>query len=391
MITEKTQTENEPTLLQKKLEAIADKIGSVGFMCGALTFGAMLVRILLEMVGVIPCGCENITACNIEKSCVPLSFQFTSENRLWKIILDTFIVAIAIIVAAIPEGLPLAVTIALSFSSAQMMKLNNLVRKLASSETMGGATHICSDKTGTLTQNKMTVMAVQAVQKVYIAKVGDPERYSKELSETVSKEMGFAYNDLLEGVLWNSSARIENEDGQWVTRGNVTEQGLIKFFMNTIKAEGCIKQKNKLTDANTLELISFSSSRKRASIVVRNPEKKGTNQEVRVYTKGAPDMLFDRLSGILNASGEVCGVQEFVKCPNELLEVGNETQTTMMGILEKTVKLFASKAFRTILVAYRDMSMSEFNTLKAQNNNFDKEADREILEENLVAVGIFGL
>jgi Ca2+-transporting ATPase len=50
-----------------------------------------------------------------------------------------------------------------------MMKLNNLVRKLASSETMGGATHICSDKTGTLTQNKMTVMAVQAVQKVYLA------------------------------------------------------------------------------------------------------------------------------------------------------------------------------------------------------------------------------
>jgi hypothetical protein len=59
----------------------------------------------------------------------------------------------------------------------------------------------------------MTVMAVQAVQKVYIAKVGDPERYSKELSQNVSQDMGFAYNDLLEGVLWNSSARIEKEEG----------------------------------------------------------------------------------------------------------------------------------------------------------------------------------
>jgi magnesium-transporting ATPase (P-type) len=206
------------------LETIADKIGKVGFACATLTFVAMLIRIMLEMVGVIPCGCENITACNIDKNCVPLNFELTTQNRLWKMILDTFIIAIAIIVAAIPEGLPLAVTISLSFSSAQMMKLNNLVRKLASSETMGGATHICSDKTGTLTQNKMTVMAVQAIQKVYLAAVGDPDRYSKELAQQVSTEMGFAYNDLMEGVMWNSSARIErDENGAWVTKGNVTE------------------------------------------------------------------------------------------------------------------------------------------------------------------------
>lgn len=391
VITEKTQTGNEPTLLQKKLETIADRIGGVGFVAASLTFTAMLIRLLLEMVGVIPCGCENITACNIDKTCVPLSFQFSPENRFWKTIMDTFIIAIAIIVAAIPEGLPLAVTIALSFSSAQMMKLNNLVRKLASAETMGGATHICSDKTGTLTQNKMTVMAVQAVQKVYIAKVGDPERYSRELSKQVSQEMGFAYNDLLEGIMWNSSARIEKEEGVWVTKGNVTEQGLIKFFMNTIDAEGCIKQRLKLTDSNTLELISFSSSRKRASIVVRNPERAGTDQEVRVYTKGAPDMLFDKLSGILNANGDVCPTNQTVDCPKELLEIGNESKTTLMGILEKSVKLFAKNAFRTILVTYRDLSMKEFESIKAQNNNFDKEADREVLEHKLTAVGIFGL
>lgn len=62
-----------------------------------------------------------------------------------------------------------------------------------------------------------------------------------------------------------------------------------------------------------------------------------------------------------------------------------------MGILEKTVKLFASKAFRTILITYRDMSMSDFESIKADNGNFEKESDREVLEQDLVAVGIFGL
>jgi magnesium-transporting ATPase (P-type) len=82
VITEKTQTENEPTLLQEKLEVIADKIGKVGFLCASLTFVAMLLRLLLEMVRVIPCGCENLTACGIpDKDCKPYSL---SDRRFWK-------------------------------------------------------------------------------------------------------------------------------------------------------------------------------------------------------------------------------------------------------------------------------------------------------------------
>jgi len=94
------------------------------------------------------------------------------QNRLWTEILNTFIIAVTVIVVAIPEGLPLAVTIALSFSSAKMRELNNLVRTLASAETMGGATHICSDKTGTLTQNKMTVMGLHAYGTTYKVETG---------------------------------------------------------------------------------------------------------------------------------------------------------------------------------------------------------------------------
>jgi len=163
VIAEKTQAGSSPTLLQEKLETIANKIGNVGIACAVLTFVAMLIRTLLEAVGWIPCGCGNITTCidpPASDHCkVPdLSWGFDT-NPLWNQLLDTIIIAITVIVVAIPEGLPLAVTISLSFASAKMNKQNCLVRKLASSETMGGATHICSDKTGTLTLNDMTVMA----------------------------------------------------------------------------------------------------------------------------------------------------------------------------------------------------------------------------------------
>lgn len=112
---------NKMTLLQLKLEVIADKIGKVGMLCALLTFLSMLVRSGLEMAGVLPCGCQNLMNCEAEASCVPLSFELSLKtNRLWTDMLDTVIIAISVIVCAIPEGLPLAVTISLSYSSAQM-------------------------------------------------------------------------------------------------------------------------------------------------------------------------------------------------------------------------------------------------------------------------------
>lgn len=151
--------ESSETDLQKKLTIIAEKIGYVGMAAALLTFISLIVRSILEMLGNIPCGCGNVMSCQAEPGCIPLTFKFEKENRFWINVLNNLIIAISVIVCAIPEGLPLAVTISLSFSSKQMEKLNNLVRNMNSSETMGSATHICSDKTGTLTQNKMTVMA----------------------------------------------------------------------------------------------------------------------------------------------------------------------------------------------------------------------------------------
>lgn len=273
------------------------------------------------MNGVIPCGCANIMTCEESEGCTPLSLSFEptldgkpNDFRFYRSILQAIIISITVIVVAIPEGLPLAVTISLSFSSAKMRKLNNLVRKLASSETMGSATHICSDKTGTLTLNKMTVMACMTLQKAHMSGKTVSNQLASQVKEAgeVEIDSDSVWKLLVEGVMWNSSARIEKNDGKdkdvkdpFVTKGNVTEQGLIKFFMQVLGGQGCIDERNRLTEENTLQVISFTSSRKRASIVVRNPDQEGTDREVRVYCKGAPDMLFDLTSGVVCPDGTV--------------------------------------------------------------------------------------
>lgn len=101
--------------------------------------------------------------------------------------------------------------------------------------------------------------------------------------------------------MWNSSANIEwsEKENQYVTQGNVTEQGIFKFFIHDMQPEGVQSFINSLPDEDRLELISFSSSRKRASIVVRNGD------GVRVYTKGAPDMLFPLLTGAIDSNAAV--------------------------------------------------------------------------------------
>ena len=205
-------TDRSETDLQKKLEVIAGKIGQVGMLAALLTFISMIVRSILEMAKVIPCGCGNIMSCQAESGCVPLTFKFEKANRFWMNMLEGVIISISVIVCAIPEGLPLAVTISLSFSSAQMKKLNNLVRNLNSSETMGSATHICSDKTGTLTQNKMTVMACMVASKIH--QITDQQYLGKLLEDVKShghgmqiSEIGLSLWDFIyNSIMWNSSA-----------------------------------------------------------------------------------------------------------------------------------------------------------------------------------------
>lgn len=153
MAEEKLNIEDEITPLQAKLETIANTIGKVGVYVAILTFVAMCVNLVVKKL----LAEQSIT-------------DMTTVNK----IVDFVIIAITVIVVSVPEGLPLAVTMALAFSVMKMKKENNLVRKLDASETMGGANEICTDKTGTLTKNQMTVKEFYSLDQVY---AGRPQNF----------------------------------------------------------------------------------------------------------------------------------------------------------------------------------------------------------------------
>jgi len=157
--------------------------------------------------------------------------------------------------------------------------------------------------------------------------------------------------------------------------------------------DGCLAKKADLTDAMTLCIIPFTSRRKMGSIVVRNAQQTGTDREVRVYTKGAPDMLLEKVTRVITQDGQVVNVDNTTTVPEDLLLPGEQsgTQDSYRNFFERCVKKFAKEAFRTLLITYKDMSMNEFKNLKQMNNDFQKEADRLVLETDLVAAGLFGL
>jgi len=200
---QKLNIEEDVTPLQGKLETIANQVGGLGVAVAILTFVIVVGKLFIETLR-------------------DPAKDFLSVSTI-NLIVNYLILSITVIVVAVPEGLPLAVTISLAYSVKKMRKENNLVRRLDASETMGGANEICTDKTGTLTKNQMTVQEIYINQQVVRGRVR---------GLTVDQ---YASADLLvQGVLWNCSARIERDPrtGVLEPKGNCTEIGLIRYLMS---------------------------------------------------------------------------------------------------------------------------------------------------------------
>lgn len=181
--------------------------------------------------------------------------------------LNTLMIAVTLIVVAVPEGLPMAVTLSLAYSMQRMLKTNNLVRKMHACETMGAATVICTDKTGTLTQNQMQV----AEARFY----GLPSAHLADDDESRMIE---------EGIAANSTAQLDrSEPGHPKVLGNPTEGALLLWL-----ADNGVDYLRLRHEAVVVEELPFSTDRKYMATVVRSAAMPG--QRV-LYVKGAPEIL----------------------------------------------------------------------------------------------------
>ena len=257
----KKNEDDEKTPLEVKLSILAAQITWVGVAGSLLTFFVLLVKWILDV------------------SKVAWDFKYLN------VLVRHFIQAVTIFVCAVPEGLPLAVTISLSYSMSRMMEDNNFVRKLKSCETMGGASNICSDKTGTLTTNKMTVTQFYYGGKDYNA------RETPEMPKEVRDIFGI-------GVSVNSKGKVsKDEKGLLVYDGKSTECALVLFVEGMGYAYEKIRK-----DYPSLEIFDFDSDRKRMSTVINYPQ---NSSDVLINVKGAPEVVIQMCTKFVAEDGSI--------------------------------------------------------------------------------------
>ncbi|XP_060544357.1 plasma membrane calcium-transporting ATPase 2 isoform X7 [Pantherophis guttatus] len=300
-------SKKEKSVLQGKLTKLAVQIGKAGLVMSAIT---VIILVLYFTI-------ENFVVKKNQwlPECTPVYVQY---------FVKFFIIGVTVLVVAVPEGLPLAVTISLAYSVKKMMKDNNLVRHLDACETMGNATAICSDKTGTLTTNRMTV--VQAfVGDVHYKEIPDPDSIS-------AKTMDLLVNSIaINSAYTTKILPPEKEGGLPRQVGNKTECGLLGFVVDLKQDYQLVR--NQMPEEKLYKVYTFNSVRKSMSTVIKMPD-----DSFRMYSKGASEIVLKKCSKILNAAGEIR-----IFRPRDRDEM-----------VKKVIEPMACDGLRTICVAFRD-------------------------------------
>ncbi|KAJ4963698.1 hypothetical protein NE237_023637 [Protea cynaroides] len=294
---------DDETPLQVKLNGVATIIGKIGLFFAVVTF-AVLVQSLFS-----------------RKIRDGTHWSWSGDDALE--ILEYFAVAVTIVVVAVPEGLPLAVTLSLAFAMKKMMNDKALVRHLAACETMGSATSICSDKTGTLTTNRMTV-----VKSCICGNIKEASN-SEKAPSLYSGVPDSAVKMLLQSIFNNTGGEVAiNKDGKLEILGTPTETALLEFGLSLGGDFQAERQKSKL-----VKVEPFNSVKKRMGVVVELPE-----AGFRAHCKGASEIILAACNKVIDKNGEVVPLDE-----------------ASINHLKGTIEQFASEALRTLCLAYMEM------------------------------------
>lgn len=247
-------------------------------------------------------------------------------------ILEMFMVSISLAVAAIPEGLPAIVTIVLAIGMNKMVERNAIVKKLLAVETLGATSVICTDKTGTLTQNEMTVVKVLADNKlIEVEGTGyEPVGDFKLEGSTITTKESSGLKLLLTIAALANDAKLDNSSGMYRIIGDPTEGALI-----TLAGKAGIDSAELNHMYKRIEEIPFDSERKMMTTFHDMPNDEGVSS----FTKGAPDIIIDRCNRII-LDGKVSEFTPELK--SEVLRVNSELSRAALRVLAFAFKEYPS-------------------------------------------------
>ena len=269
---------NVQTPLQIQLAGLAKIISKAGYTIAGLTFFGLVIKLFINTPD------------------LPL-MDMVGE------ILNIFMIAVTLIVVSVPEGLPMSVTLSLALSMNRMLKTNNLVRKMHACETMGATTVICTDKTGTLTQNQMQIYQTNFFN------LADQKLANDEVSRLIK-----------EGIAVNSTAFLDLSEEKPKTMGNPTEAALLLWLNGNKEDYQSLRE-----EAKVIEQLTFSTERKYMATLVKSPQL-GRNV---LYVKGAPEIVLQNCNRVA-INGSYASVESCkASIEKQLLDYQNQAMRTL--------------------------------------------------------------
>ncbi|KAM3228184.1 hypothetical protein ACQJBY_059717 [Aegilops geniculata] len=329
-----SEDNNEETPLQVRLNGVATFIGIVGLVVAAMVLVVLFARYFTGHT-TNPDG----------------TVQFVKGHTGVKStifgVIKILTVAVTIVVVAVPEGLPLAVTLTLAYSMRKMMADKALVRRLSACETMGSATTICSDKTGTLTLNQMTV-----VRSIVGAIELQPQATIEKLSPTVTSLV-------LEAIAQNTSGSVfEPEDGSTVeVTGSPTEKAILSWGLELHMKFALERSKSAI-----IHVSPFNSEKKRGGVAVI-----GRDSDVHVHWKGAAEIVLALCKIWLDVDGST-----------------HEMTPDKANHFRKYIEDMAEQSLRCVAFAYRNLDPKDIP-------NEEQRINWELPDNDLTLIGIVGM
>ena len=316
----------------------------------------------------------GIAVCIIAAVVLVALFITQGFHKMPDDLIDSLLLAVSLAVAAVPEGLATILTVVLALGVQRMAKHNAIVKKLSSVETLGSASVICSDKTGTLTRNEMTVERIVTPSgEVQLTGTGyEPKGKMLGMGGDVIEESApvnaEALRTIAVGAFANDGDLRQNDAGQWEIVGDPTEVSLV-VASRKIKADRALGKLDRVAE------VPFTSKRKRMAVIGKDSSDNGN---LSVYAKGAPDVLLGYCTRI--AVGEA---------------VRPMTEGDRQEILA-TVERLSGEAYRTLGEAYRPLGTTSLADIPGIKTNAagqvtDISEQSDVIERDLIWAGMVGI